>query len=395
MTKRDKKPPSDNQIVNFWHFQKEQTAQRYQIQQGTPPNLPEIFNASGMALLPTCMPLQHAVNGMQNAASGADQWQRPEGRPPFYTGTSKVGSTMVEYNDLDPSVTMDVWEQVKSFTDLDVDVLLATLAQILTSSGKQDKYGTWIYADQILDYRGIKPITRNDGSGGKPQRHGHRQEDINDITRCMHRLSNLWVTVAQQIREEAPERTATGRKKKAKKKELTLRSRLLIITSMLYQRELHNEPIPPDATPIGWHVRLGDWIAPFLEGANKQIGFLCQQALKYDPYHELWEKRLARYFLFHMRMNGRIGVVNREIGPLLETLSLPIDARFPDRNTKQRFEKAMNRLVDDKQIDGWEYAEDVILPARGWLPTWLNQNVTIYFAPYKPPFTTNAQEVQV
>ncbi len=133
---------------------------------------------------------------------------------------------------------------------------------------------------------------------------------------------------------------------------------------------------------------------PFSRGPINRLDFSVNKHLKYDPHNEKWEKRLARYFLFHMRMNGRIGVVNREIGPLLETLSLPIDTRFPERNTKQRFEKAMNRLVDDKQIDGWEYAEDMTLPARGWLPTWLNQKISIYFAPYMPLHTTTDMEVQ-
>lgn len=383
MTRRNKKQQPQKTMLDFWHLQKEQSRQRYQIQRGIPHNLPDIFN-SGQALIPTCMPLQHAVNGMQNAASGADQWQQLDGKPPFYTGTSKVGSTMLEYNDLDTSLKVDVWEHIKSFTDLDIDVLLATLGQVFTGSGQRDKHGTWIYASQILDYRGIEPRMQADTPGGQKRRAGHRQEDINDITQCMRRLSNLWITVAQEIREEVPERTAKGRKKKPKKIEHSVRSRLINITGMWYQRELNNEPIPSDATPVGWHVLVGEWIDPFLEGANKQIGFLCQQALKYDPHNEKWEKRLARYFLFHMRMNGRLGVFTREIGPLIETLSLPIDTRFPERNTKQRFEKAMNRLVEDKQIDGWEYDEEINLPARGWLSTWLQQKIKIYFAPYKP-----------
>ncbi len=97
--------------------------------------------------------------------------------------------------------------------------------------------------------------------------------------------------------------------------------------------------------------------------------------------------------LGHFRMNARSGAFNREIGKLVETLSLPINQRFPER-TRQRFEKAMNRLKEDCQIDGWEYDTTINYPARGWLPTWLEQKIRIYIAPYPPLKGGNLQEKQ-
>jgi hypothetical protein len=115
------------------------------------------------------------------------------------------------------------------------------------------------------------------------------------------------------------------------------------------------------------------------------VAYLCQKTLQYDPYRQLWEKRLSRYFMFHGRLNTRAGggaIFNREIGPLLNELSLDIEEGRPQR-TRDRFEKALNTLVEDGQINGWKYKEEIQLPARGWLPTWLSQMVTITIAPMK------------
>src|SRR5262249_11641949 len=108
-----------------------------------------------------------------------------------------------------------------------------------------------------------------------------------------------------------------------------------------------------------------------------------QQVLSYDPYHEMWEKRLARYFTFHMRINAAQGgiTITREVGPLIEELSLPLNQRDPDR-TRKRFEKAMQRLVDEALISHWGYHEhNPPLPKRKWLPSWLKHAIWVEATP--------------
>jgi hypothetical protein len=63
-------------------------------------------------------------------------------------------------------------------------------------------------------------------------------------------------------------------------------------------------------------------------------------------------------------------------------LSLPIDERFPQR-TRDRFEKALTQLVEDRQIEAWQYKAEVQLPARHWLGTWLEQSITVSVASTK------------
>lgn len=375
-SKKPNNKPRQQFLRDMWQQQKEQIRMQYAAQYGIPPDIVDVFSA-GQALIPSCMPLQHVVNSIQNAASGASNWRIGENNVPYFTGVSASGSTIIEY--IDDRSTIEFWEQVKSFTDLDADVLLATLGQLLRSPREQDRRSAWIFADTLLDYRGITPIIKTDMPGGKKRRAGHRPEDKHDIAQSMHRITNLWVTVNQIIKVDE---ISAGKRRKKKRTQYTERSRVLSLESMWYQRELpdNDEPVllkPPSSTPIGWLVRAGDWLEPFLE--NRQVAYLCKKVLEYDPLHEMWEKRIARYFFFHFRMNARAGVFNREIGKLLADLSLPIDTRNPER-TRRRFQKAMDRLAKDGQVNGWNYTEQVDDKARGWLPTWLSQKIRIHIA---------------
>ncbi|HKB49613.1 MAG TPA: hypothetical protein VKC57_18025, partial [Ktedonobacterales bacterium] len=135
--------------------------------------------------------------------------------------------------------------------------------------------------------------------------------------------------------------------------------------------------------PIAWRYRMGSWLTPFLSGPNRKMAWLCQQALRYDPYHEQWEKRLARYFVFHLRINVNTGAssIKRNIKALLQDLSLEANERYPEK-TRQRFQSAMDQLVTDGVIDGWEYAKNnATLPARKWLATWLSWDVQVHAGP--------------
>lgn len=144
----------------------------------------------------------------------------------------------------------------------------------------------------------------------------------------------------------------------------------------LYQRLLQ------DGLSIAWRYSPGAWLAPFLTVPNRQVALLMQQALRYDPYRQRWEKRLARYLTCHLRMDAKNGrPLVRRIGPLLDELHLPVDRRHPER-TRGRFETALHRLARDGVIDGWDYTGEArgvlaTLPSRGWLEWWRDTTITI------------------
>jgi len=118
---------------------------------------------------------------------------------------------------------------------------------------------------------------------------------------------------------------------------------------------------------------------------TKQIAWLCQQVLHYDPYRQIWEKRLARYCLFHLRLYASGGgTITRTLGTLINELSLSVDQRNPEK-TRKRFEQAMQCLEKDRQIESWAYAHDnEHLPRVHWLEIWLSWKVHITCAPLNP-----------
>ncbi len=345
------------------------------------PHTPNLFE-SDFADTPACFPIQAVIAGIQNAKSTAARWEQPKDHAPFFLYEKPKGTAIVEYkiggkNEVfDDKTTASLWQQVKNFSDDDADVVLALFAHLIRPSFSDGT--TWFLASQFLDYRGIQPKMQADVPGGKKRRAGHRQEDIKAVGDSIGRIENIWITLHQWIDE-----ALNSKSKKRKRTEFTHKGRFIMVEEAYTQRELPEGDIEGDpGMEIGWRIRPGSWLRTFLESPNRQVAYLCQKSLQYDPYREQWEKRLSRYFMFHGHINthGGGGVFNREIDKLLLEISLSVENANPQR-TKNRFEKAMNRLVKDKIIQEWSYTDNVSLPARGWLATWLEQKITIHIAP--------------
>jgi hypothetical protein len=216
-----------------------------------------------------------------------------------------------------------LWDAARKLDDLDGDVLLAALAQWMDPQHREPDGTTWLTADAVLDYRGLTPKTQC--TGGLRYRAGHRLEDRARIAASMERLDQLWVHLqgVEMLEPRAGHRPQRTR--------YTHDSKVLLLTERLTR----------EALPVAWRYAPGPWLTPFLAPPNRQTALLIQQALRYDPYRERWEKRLARYFTFHLRMDARRAArLVRRIGPLLEELNLPVDHRHPER-TRTRFEAAL------------------------------------------------------
>jgi hypothetical protein len=266
--------------------------------------------------------------------------------------------------------------QVRKLGDLDGDIYLSFIAQL--RNGNRDENGwTWINSAQLLDYRGIVPRTEKTESG-KVYRAGHRHEDLEEIAGCVERMRNTRITVDQAIYEE-PTSPRSKKKGPSKKTRFTRESPLFQFGDVIRKEDLWEEAKATLPLEIAWQVKESAWMEPFIHGTNAAIGTLLQSCLEYDPYHEIWEKRLSRYLLFHLRTNRHSTSITRKIETLLDDLSLIIDERNPMR-TKDRFEKALNRLKTDGHIAIWQYQEEVQLPARKWLETWRGQHI-IFTAP--------------
>lgn len=352
------------------------------------PQIPGIWSAENdLAQIPSMMPVQAPLLAYSHGQSGKGWLSDDEGYPTFTHTTDNHSTSMQVRAEHDSTVPNEatiqsLWQQVREYSDLDGDVFLAMLAQTMIAA-PDDEGCVWITGGAILDYRGIAPIVKREGNDAT-RRAGHRTEDLIEIARCIGRQTSQWVVIRSMLEDS----DAKGKSKARRRRMWTHESRLTQVAEVIRQHELDIEPAEEGAPrvpsyPIAWRFKMGTWIKPFLEGPNRKVAYLCQQALKYDPMREQWEKRLARYLVFHLRINAAGGgaSIKRNVGKLIDELALPVDERHPER-TRQRFERALERLQTDGQIDTWEYdSENATLPARKWLETWRGWNVRIGAAP--------------
>jgi hypothetical protein len=346
--------------------------------------LPAIpYVVSSGTLVPSALPIQAIMEACSNAVEGAKGWRESKGGKIMYEHRTQAGSTWVEIRpgesetEPDDMTIQALWQQVRNLSDLDADIFLAVMAQSV--AGNADPKGfVWITAQHILDYRGIVPRIQRDEKTGKKRKAGHRQEDIAEVAACVERLSNMWLRVKQWVLEPDP-----GKKKGTKRTAFSRACRPILVAETIYQHELSDDDDRETSVAVAWKLSPGTWIEPFLTVPNRHMAWIMQRTLQYDPYHEKWEKRLARYFTFHLRINASHGgkTLRRNIGDLLNELSLPTNQRYPDK-TKTRFKEAMDLLVKDGIISAWEYHPDnAMLPPRKWLDQWLGWNILIHAAP--------------
>lgn len=344
---------------------------------------PEAVNAfqSGSALAPTSQTMQLFTFATQNAVSkGADQWKNKKGQAPFYTR----GNDILEYKESESSfITDDVsnalWEQVKKHqTDLQIDLGFFAIALCIRS--KEPDHSAWVYASAFLESRGLTKSTKQVSENVR-RNAGWRPDNYREVAQGFSNLEKIWLTINQPIDLEEYDRKT----KKRKKSRFTYKGRFLVVKGALTQKDLGTTD--REGVEIAWHIAPGDWLATFLEAPNRQVAYLSERALQYDPYRQKWEKYLARYFFFngHMNAKGHGSVFNRQIDRLLQDCSLEVEQDRQQR-TRDHFEKAMDQIRKDGFIDSWRYTNHkggYIPSKRSWLNEWLEQMITVEIAPRK------------
>jgi hypothetical protein len=310
-----------------------------------------------LLLAPVTPAIAGITEGLQNAASGANAWQRkPAQFPYFYWERSQrilmeYGKTQLTASAPSPDRLVQLWRELEQGTEHDIDMFFYVLSAFYLSRDQ----AAWIWAKDFLNTRGIEPKKTREG-----YRAGHRGEDIDKVETSLYRLESIWVTI-------------WASEPKGKKR-YVLEGRLINILDRWSQESLDGE----EKLPVAWLVQPGDGLQEYLRHFPS-FAYLCKKVLSYDPYREVWEKRLARYFFFHLRFHGG-GELRRSVKELLEANALPIDRRNPER-TRARLEKCLNQLRQDGFIDNWLYPDQSSLPARGWLEEWKQRIILISAAP--------------
>lgn len=259
----------------------------------------------------------------------------------------------------------EMWRQRNELSDLDADALDA-LSAIWLWQAENPGDGAYSGVDDLLELRGIKPKR-----GGHGRRGGYEPEQRRDMLRALHHIQNIWLDMAEV---EVFEETRSGRRKRTKRR---VQSRAFVVTDRMGQMRLDGH-IEVEA----FRFVPGEIFARFLLGAGRQWALLSAKALGYDPYRQTWEKRLARYLSWQWRIRAKDEAYSQpyRVETLLDHAGEELNTRAPSR-TKERLEKALDRLQADGVIAGWQYDrfDDWFgeLVRKGWAEVWLRATVVI------------------
>lgn len=257
-----------------------------------------------------------------------------------------------------------MWKQREELSDLDADSLDA-LSALWLHQAKTPLDDAVAAVDQLLAMRGIKP--KRGGSGG---RGGYESEQRGAMLKALSHIQNIWMNMAEvEVYESNPDGKSRQRVKQ------TIQSRPFVITDRLGQLRMDGY-----MDVRRFIFRPGRVFAHFLMGPGRQTALLSARALHYDPYRQVWEKRLARYLSWQWRSHAHHGNCTRAycVDTLLEAVGEALNARNPDR-TRGRLEKALDTLRDDGVIAAWQYDrwDEDTAGRRKWGPLWLEATVLV------------------
>ncbi len=371
----------------YWYLHEKKKEQAGNLTARPLPSSPNVLRNGGI-IIPQLDPVEGVLLALSHAQKEKGGWKEINAIPTYVhqrsTSTTEVTVRPLDGQIVPSEITKQLWQRVRQFNDVDGDILLAMLAQYL-GTPRDTSGGTWITAQQILEYRGIQPKThrRNHPKKGEQiyRRAGHRFEDMEEIAEGVKRIRDTHISV--RTWKESHRKTTS---KSTRKRVYTQESYLVTISDYIQQSQLDlEEHTIEEGLAIAWYYRPGSSLHTFLTGPNYRAAWLLQQVLRYDPYHEQWEKRLARYFTFQMRMNAEFGgtTIRRSISALIDELALPLNSNSTHPSKiKARFERAMDRLKQDGIISDWgpqdPYKQAMKqLPRYDWLENWLACEIEI------------------
>ena len=219
--------------------------------------------------------------------------------------------------------------------------------------------------DELLALRGLH--AKRDGHG---RRGGYEPEQRAAMLQALAHLQNLWLDMSAL---EVYDVTTAGRRRHPYRQ--AIQSRAFTITDLFGQTRLDG----------GFDLhkflfRPGKVFAHFLFGPGRQTALLAVQALRYDPYRQTWEKRLARYLSYQWRCKAHEGRYWQpfRVATLLAAVGAELDQRKPSR-TRERLEKALETLLQDVLITAWQYErwDEAWTMHRGWAQHWLQATILI------------------
>jgi hypothetical protein len=258
-----------------------------------------------------------------------------------------------------------MWQQRAELSDLDADALDA-LSALWLYQARTPQEDALADVDELLTLRGLH--AKRSGQG---RRGGYEPEQRTAMLQALAHVQHLWLDMSAV---EVYEATRTGSRRRSPSRH-AVQSRAFTITDLFGQTRLDG----------GFDIhkflfRPGTVFAHFLFGPGRQTALLAAQALRYDPYRQTWEKRLARYLSYQWRCKAHEGHYWQpfRVVTLLEAVGATLDTRDPAR-TRAHLEKTLDTLLRDTLIAAWQYDrwDETLATRRGWAPHWLQATILI------------------
>lgn len=310
--------------------------------------------------------------GADRVTAGEDQWPvaKLEGESVtaevVFTPHAQVPQVVLPEDQLE-QYRKRMWYLVQSMDDLTADCWDALVSQWVAEARSPDAK-VWVSVDQVLGYRGL--ASHRTGSRG-----GYTAQQRAAVTESLLRIMSMRLQVlSMEVLEEQDDGNG-GRRFLPVRRQVggpALEVGLdLSQTDFLGRTEIK-----------ALLVRPGEMFARYYMGAGRPVALLSQKALSYQPYREIWEKRLTRYFAYSWDRRSHLGVARQQhtVAELLEAVHQQMHPTRPD-DTKERLEKALRRLTDDGVIASWDYVSETwnesARPRRQWVSGWLEALVEV------------------
>ena len=224
-------------------------------------------------------------------------------------------------------------ECLNKMNDETVDVL-DILCHLWLKSATEQTMFVQVTADQILRLRGL--LEQKNGQG---KRGGYKREWKERIANHIKILHNTWLTMPQQGNKYYLNGSREIEQNEHK-------HRVIILADKDSQ----------SANEFQWLYRPGDLLAAHLKGSWRQTALLSQKVLQLDPYRQVYEKRIARYFSWLWRSRQRKALYLEPIR--IKTILDSIRMNYQNARAAkviERFEKMMDTLLDLGIISAWQY----------------------------------------
>lgn len=250
-------------------------------------------------------------------------------------------------------------EYAESLSEIDVDVY-DILCSFYLDKSRHSNDTVEISIDDFLAKRGLKPKLSGNGRRG-----GYEQNQRTQILKSLSIIQSLWIDIEEVLVY-----------KRSKPVRESLQGRAFIFN------DLNNEPLHLEKHSLKdkFLVKIGKAFIEFLYGSGRQVKLLPIKVLEYDPYREMWEKKLIRYLSWRWRTQARNGsyLQPHKINTLLMKIGFQTENRTPSR-VRDRIENALDVLQEDGMIASWQYEmwDESITLKKGWLDLWKSTSVFI------------------